>query len=434
MKKNVLLLMIMLMLCHVQLKAQEKGIQFFKGTFNEALAEAAKQKKPLFVDFYATWCGPCKRMATTVFTIDSVGRYFNDKFISLQLDAEKGENVELAKKYKVAAFPTLAFINSDGKTLSISTGALGANELLEAARIAIGESVGFEQLYSQHRKEPNNLEVQQQLLMQAPRFLAAQDGMDAEKWVMRVKKLYKGYVNAKMGPAIINRNDYAIIQTLGENDESQAAMVDFMNKNLTQWKEAVGSPVCYYIIEYNDALAEKLAKEGKEAYKENVEKIKSEYKEAYDVIGYATITPYEKAAMYYGALYNIYKNKNVDEYIRLTKNLFDKLGSDVKPFDYGKAAQDLYYAAGNKLRPSDHRLAIEWTDKALAGETGTMDRINYISMKGDSYRELKEYDKAEEQYKMAYLESTQMEKMASTQAMIQQALQRKLAALELLRK
>ena len=69
-----------------------KGIVFFNGNFNEALAQAKKENKVLFVDFYAVWCVPCKRMAKTVFTLDEVGRYFNQHFISIQIDAEKPEN------------------------------------------------------------------------------------------------------------------------------------------------------------------------------------------------------------------------------------------------------------------------------------------------------------------------------------------------------
>lgn len=44
-----------------------KGTVFEKGTLKELLAKAAKEKKYLFVDVYATWCGPCKAMATQVF-------------------------------------------------------------------------------------------------------------------------------------------------------------------------------------------------------------------------------------------------------------------------------------------------------------------------------------------------------------------------------
>ena len=83
-----------------------KGIVFFNGSFAEALAEAKKTNKALFVDFYAVWCVPCKQMAKNVFTLEEVGNYINKHFISLQIDAEKPENVEIAKQYKVEAYPT----------------------------------------------------------------------------------------------------------------------------------------------------------------------------------------------------------------------------------------------------------------------------------------------------------------------------------------
>ena len=185
-----ILLLVSLLMMAVQLRAQQgteaaNGIKFFKGTFSEALVKAKQENKILFVDFYAVWCVPCKKMAKTVFTQEEVGKYFNEHFISLQLDAEKGENVDIAKNYKVAAYPTVAFIAPDGKALSVNTGAMDKDELMEAAKIAAGESVSFEELYNKYKADNNDLDVQQQLLLKAPSFLQAQEGMDADKWVTR---------------------------------------------------------------------------------------------------------------------------------------------------------------------------------------------------------------------------------------------------------
>ena len=412
-----------------------KGIKFFTGTFSQALDEARKQHKPVFVDFFTTWCGPCKRMAREVFTQDSVGAFFNEKFVCLQLDAEKKENVDIAKQYKVDAYPTLAFIGNDGKAISVNVGVMDAGALLEAARMAVGETIGFEQLYEQYKKSPTDLAIQQQLLLKAPTFLGAQEGMEAEKWITRIRKLYNTYIEGKKGPALINKQDYLIISALGNEDkDKKTAMADFINAHLPQWKTVVGDAAAYYVIEHNDALIEDLAKAGDLKYKDCVAKINKEYKDAYAVIPQTGIAPYDKTVLYSDALYQLYKHKDAGNYIKAMNEMFNRLGDKASSTDFGKAAQDLYYAAGSKLTADQHRQAIQWVEKALQSEVSVMDRVNFLVMIGDSYRELKNYSKAREYYNQAYAESLQMAKQEAAQQMIQVAVMRKLSALELLEK
>ena len=432
MKRYIYALVALLMFVS-PLYAQENttGISFFKGTFEEALVKAKQENKPLFVDFYAVWCVPCKKMAKTVFTQEAVGKYFNEHFISLQLDAEKGENVQIAKNYKVVAYPTVAFIAPDGKALSVNTGAMNADELMEAAKIVAGESVSFEELYNKYKADNNDLDVQQQLLLKAPSFLQAQEGMEADKWVTRLQKLYKNYVAAKAPTKIINENDYKIILTLeGDDDkEHKQYIVDLINDHLDDWMKAIGKAPAYYIAEANDILAEDLAK-----YKDYVEKVKKQYAKAYDVIGLKGITPYEKSKLYFDALYNLYKNKDVDGYVKAMQTYFSKMQDNLRAADYGKAAQNLYMAAGKSLKPKDHEVAIQWSQKALSQEDAVMDRVNYMVMIGDSYRELKNYAKAREFYNQAYAETLRLENMEMPQAMLQDAIKQKLATIELLEK
>ena len=437
MKRYIYALVALLMFVS-PLYAQENttGISFFKGTFEEALVKAKQENKPLFVDFYAVWCVPCKKMAKTVFTQEAVGKYFNEHFISLQLDAEKGENVQIAKNYKVVAYPTVAFIAPDGKALSVNTGAMNADELMEAAKIVAGESVSFEELYNKYKANNNDLDVQQQLLLKAPSFLQAQEGMEADKWVTRLQKLYKNYVAAKAPTKIINENDYKIILTLeGDDDkEHKQYIVDLINDHLDDWMKAIGKAPAYYIAEANDILAEDLAKEGNIKYKDYVEKVKNQYAKAYDVIGLKGITPYEKSKLYFDALYNLYKNKDVDGYVKAMQTYFLKMQDNLRAADYGKAAQNLYMAAGKSLKPKDHEVAIQWSQKALSQEDAVMDRVNYMVMIGDSYRELKNYAKAREFYNQAYAETLRLENMEMPQAMLQDAIKQKIATIELLEK
>ena len=415
--------------------AQEgKGIQFFKGTFAQALAKAKSEGKPLFVDFYAVWCGPCKKMEKQIFTQPEVGEYFNKHFVAVQLDAEKPENVDVAKTYKVEAFPTLGIFDGEGKALSINVGYMNAQELMAMAKTAVGEVKGFEQLYKEYRQNPNDLTIQQDLLTLAPQFLTTQDGMDAEKWVVRVRKIYQAYIEKKMSDnSLINRKDYIIIGYLGGDDEETTyRLVDYISNNMDAWMAAVGEPAAYYVVEKNDERMLKLVKKGDESYKTYLEKIRTDYKKAYDVIKFTSATPYDKSRDYYNALFAIYKNKDVALYLKLMRQYLATLGADANAADYAMAAQSLYYAAGNKLSAADHEQAIEWLKVAIPSEKVLMNKINYLVMVGDSYRELKKYNDAEQYYKQAYGESLQMGELEQAQQMIQASVLHKLSTLELL--
>lgn len=113
-----------------------QGIEFFEGSFEEALSEARKENKLIFVDAYTTWCGPCKAMSKNVFTEGAVGDYYNDKFINLKLDQEKGEGMAFAQSYDVRYYPTLLFINYDKELAHKAVGGMNANEFIQLGKAA----------------------------------------------------------------------------------------------------------------------------------------------------------------------------------------------------------------------------------------------------------------------------------------------------------
>lgn len=116
-----------------------QGIEFFHGTWAEALEEAKKQDKVIFVDAYAEWCGPCKRMAKNVFTDKSVGDFYNANFINMKLDMEKGEGKKFRQKYPVSAFPTLFFIDYTGDLVAKIKGAQQVEPLIALGKSALGK-------------------------------------------------------------------------------------------------------------------------------------------------------------------------------------------------------------------------------------------------------------------------------------------------------
>lgn len=120
MKKYLILLAFLLVLGS---NSFAQGIDFVHDkTWKEILAKAKKEDKLIFMDAYAEWCGPCKKMARDVFTQKEVGDYFNAHFVNVKMDMEKGEGIGLSSNFGIQAYPTLLFIDSEGKVVHRSVG------------------------------------------------------------------------------------------------------------------------------------------------------------------------------------------------------------------------------------------------------------------------------------------------------------------------
>ncbi|POY36289.1 hypothetical protein C3K47_11070 [Solitalea longa] len=113
MKKHILSFLLVIS----AMGAWAQGIEFEHTSWKEIVQKAKEQNKPIFVDVYTSWCGPCKAMASTVFTKPEIGEKFNKGFINVKIDAEKGEGIDIAKKYKVGSYPTYLFINPKDESL-----------------------------------------------------------------------------------------------------------------------------------------------------------------------------------------------------------------------------------------------------------------------------------------------------------------------------
>jgi thiol:disulfide interchange protein len=118
-------------------KYNDKEIDFIEANWNHAFAATKDQNKLVFIDMYATWCMPCQMMKNTTFKKKKIAAFFNENFINLSVDAEKGNGLQIASAYNVEAYPTLLFVKPDGQAVLISEGFLPAAHLMELAQKAL---------------------------------------------------------------------------------------------------------------------------------------------------------------------------------------------------------------------------------------------------------------------------------------------------------
>jgi thioredoxin-related protein len=137
--------------------AAAQGIEFFQGSLDEAKEVARQSGKLIFVDAFTTWCGPCKRMSRNIFPLEEVGSVYNDAFINLKLDMEKGEGRNFQRQYRVNAFPTFLFLDHSGKIVHRVTGGMDAGRFIQLGEFAASKndvSSSMDKEYEDGKRDP----------------------------------------------------------------------------------------------------------------------------------------------------------------------------------------------------------------------------------------------------------------------------------------
>ncbi len=111
---------------------------------------AKKENKLIFLDAFASWCGPCKWMEKNVFPTQTVGDIYNQNFVSAQIDMEKGEGRILAKKYNVKAYPTYLYINSNGEQVHRGLGSMDIEKFTDLGLAATNPERQFASVKSKY--------------------------------------------------------------------------------------------------------------------------------------------------------------------------------------------------------------------------------------------------------------------------------------------
>ena len=188
----------------------QEGIKFETSDFKTILAKAKKENKLIFLDAYTTWCGPCKLMAKNIFTLKSVGDHYNANFVNAKIDMEKGEGIDIAKKYDVKVFPTYLFIDGNGKLVHRTVGYVPEKEFIQFAKDASDPSKRVAALKERFEKGEKD-----------PEFLKNLVNLTAFTETDYAGKVFEKYITAKANTPLAADDMQMLFMTL-KNSESPA--------------------------------------------------------------------------------------------------------------------------------------------------------------------------------------------------------------------
>lgn len=107
-------------------------IKFLHGKLAEAVTRSEGARKPIMIDFITDWCRWCDTLDARTYSNANVAEYINDHVVPIKIDAEKGEGIDIAKKYGVVAYPTILFIHSNGDEIDRILGYVPAEPFLKS--------------------------------------------------------------------------------------------------------------------------------------------------------------------------------------------------------------------------------------------------------------------------------------------------------------
>lgn len=303
--------------------AMAQGIKFEDSNFTAILAKAKKENKLVFIDAYASWCGPCKLMVKNIFPLQSVGDYYNAHFVNAKIDMEKGEGVGLAKKYNVKVFPTYLFIDGNGEEVHRTIGYVEEKDFIQFAKDAGDPTkrlVALKQQFENGEKDPEFLKNLAGLTLYTDaeftgkvldRYFKSKPSLDQEDVEMLLagtqsteSPLYKIFQAKKADILKVLPEDK--YQMFDKNIKLTTILKKSYNADAKTWNDA------YFITETQSFLS-----------KEEAEKILKRAK-SNRALKNKDIPTYEKLSL---ELYKDYSAANSDELNAIAWNFFENVNN-----------------------------------------------------------------------------------------------------------
>lgn len=267
-----------------------KGVEFFQGSYQDALALAEQEGKLVFVFYYVDWVASNSVMRDVVFRRPEVGEYFNERFVSFEVDLGKSEvlmsdleNI-IDTKFDVV-IPTYLILDSEGNSLSQAHGCALPRQFISIISRALGETHStFAATQKKYEDGERSTEFLQRYLMGAIEELAFRTlnrQYDASVRAFRAeeakyKQIAKEYFELKPDSDLINEIDAHLIMYFYSDTARGEALVDFVLDHYDEFL-AVTSKVemAQFALTATYLATFKAAETGDEKFFEYIESLES---------------------------------------------------------------------------------------------------------------------------------------------------------------
>ncbi len=146
------------------LVAAETRVRWESAPAESALARAARDRRPAFLDFYADWCAPCRWMDRAVYNDPLLAEVAEDVAM-LRIDIDQPAGRALAARYGVVQYPTLIYLAPDGREILRWPGPLSLRDTrLNLGQIARPSAVRA-QVEAERARRPDDLATQSRALL-----------------------------------------------------------------------------------------------------------------------------------------------------------------------------------------------------------------------------------------------------------------------------
>ncbi|WP_157298878.1 thioredoxin family protein [Chitinophaga oryziterrae] len=230
------IIMILCWLLPTIVHAQKNEEVVFKDFSNwqQVLAKAKTEHKNIFVDAYATWCGPCKKMDADVYTDPKVVEFVNSNFIAVKVQFDQTDKDSEGTKhwytdakylmdtYHIEAFPTFLFISPNGELLQKDMGYQNPSDFLTILNNAINPQDNYAGQVNQFKKGKI---TRKQLLV----LIIKTKDYHNDSLALEMAKFYKkSFIDQSQSNKIINAELPAFIVNFHELLSIHDPIVQFM--------------------------------------------------------------------------------------------------------------------------------------------------------------------------------------------------------------